>query len=87
MGSKKRPYFRVVVTEARTPRDSRFVEILGQYDPRSRPAVVKIDRERFRHWIAAGARASDTVRTLVAGMPPEPAAEPSPAAAPEGASA
>ena len=71
MGSKKRPFFRVVVTEARSPRDSRFVEVLGHYDPRTRPAKVKIDRERLNHWIAAGARPSDTVRTLVSHMPEE----------------
>ena len=45
-GSKKRPFFRIVVTDSRAARDSRFVEILGHYNPRTRPAIVKIDQER-----------------------------------------
>ena len=65
-GSKKRPYYRVVVTEARTPREGSFVEILGIYNPRTRPATVEIDRERVNHWIKQGARPSDSVRTLMA---------------------
>ena len=66
VGSKKRPYFRVVVIEASNPRDGSFVEILGHYNPKSKPAVVKVDRARLQHWIEKGARPSDTVRTLVA---------------------
>ncbi|MGH9410156.1 MAG: 30S ribosomal protein S16 [Vicinamibacterales bacterium] len=73
-GSKKRPYFRVVVTDSRAARDSSFVEVLGHYNPRTKPEVLKVDRERFAHWLAAGAQPSDSVRTLVARMPPEPAA-------------
>jgi small subunit ribosomal protein S16 len=65
-GSKKRPFFRVVVTDSQAARDSRFIEILGHYNPRSRPAVVQIDRERVEHWIRKGARPSDSVRTLMA---------------------
>lgn len=75
-GSKKRPFFRVVVTDSRSARDSRFVEILGHYNPRSKPAVVRVDRERVEHWIKKGARPSDSVRTLIARhltpAPPEP---------------
>lgn len=66
VGSKKRPYFRVVVIEGQNPRDGSFVEVLGHYDPRSRPAVVKVDKERLRYWLGKGAQPSDTVRTLVA---------------------
>jgi small subunit ribosomal protein S16 len=75
MGSKKRPFFRLVVADSRSARDSRFVEILGHYNPRSQPALVRVDRERFDHWIKAGARPSDTVRTLLARhvSPEEPA--------------
>jgi len=51
-GSKKRPFFRVVVTDSRAARDSSFVEILGHYNPRSRPAVVQIDKERVSYWIS-----------------------------------
>ena len=66
VGSKKRPYFRVVVIEASNPRDGSFVEILGHYNPKSKPAVVEVDRARLQYWIEKGARPSDTVRTLVA---------------------
>ena len=66
MGSKKRSYFRVVVTDSTAARDGRFVEVLGHYNPRTKPATVKIDRERVDHWIKQGAQPSDTVRTLIA---------------------
>ena len=65
-GSKKRPYYRVVVTEGRTPREGSFLEILGTYNPRTKPATVEIDRGRVEHWIKQGARPSDSVRTLLA---------------------
>jgi small subunit ribosomal protein S16 len=64
-GSKKRAYYRVVVTEGRNPREGSFVEILGTYNPRTKPATVEIDRERVNHWIKQGARPSDSVRTLL----------------------
>jgi small subunit ribosomal protein S16 len=73
-GSKKRPYFRVVVTDSRTARDSSFVEVLGSYNPRTKPETLEIDRDRLAHWLKAGAQPSDTVRTLVARMPEAPAA-------------
>ena len=65
-GSKKRPFFRVVVTEARSPREGGFIEVLGFYNPRTKPAVVEIDRARVAHWLKQGARPSDSVRTLLA---------------------
>ena len=65
-GSKKRPYYRVVVTEGRTPREGSFLEILGTYNPRTKPATVEIARGRVEHWIKQGARPSDSVRTLLA---------------------
>jgi small subunit ribosomal protein S16 len=65
-GSKKRPFYRVVVTEARDPREGSFIEVLGHYNPRARPAVVEINKERVSHWIKQGARPSDSVRTLLA---------------------
>jgi small subunit ribosomal protein S16 len=68
-GSKKRPFFRVVVTDSRAARDSSFVEVLGFYNPRTAPETLKLDRERFDHWVNKGATASDTVRTLVDRMP------------------
>ena len=73
-GSKKRPFFRVVVTDSRTARDSSFVEVLGFYNPRTKPETLEINRERLDHWLKSGARPSDTIRTLVARMPPAVAA-------------
>ena len=72
-GSKKRPYFRVVVTDSRTARDSSFVEVLGSYNPRTKPETLTINRERLAHWLKSGAQPSDTIRTLVARMPEMPA--------------
>jgi small subunit ribosomal protein S16 len=69
MGSKKRPYFRVVVTDSRAARDSSFVEVLGHYDPRARPERLEIDRERLDHWVKVGALPSDSIRTLVKRLP------------------
>jgi small subunit ribosomal protein S16 len=71
-GSKKRPFFRVVVTDSRTARDSSFVEVLGHYNPRTKPETLDINRERLDHWVKQGARPSDTIRTLVARMPVAP---------------
>ena len=76
-GSKKRPFFRVVVADSKAARDSSFVEILGHYNPRARPAVVDVDRDRVKHWLDVGAQPSDSVRTLIARHltpKPEPAA-------------
>jgi len=64
-GSTKRPYYRVVVADSQAWRDGRFVEVLGHYDPRKNPAVVKIDSERAKYWIAKGAKASETVESLL----------------------
>ncbi len=64
-GSTKRPYYRVVVTDSRAWRDGRFVEVLGHYDPRRNPAVVKIDAERAQYWMKRGARPSETVKSLL----------------------
>lgn len=65
-GSKKRPFFRVVVSEARSKKEGQFIEVLGFYNPRTKPAVVEINKERIAHWIKNGARPSDSVRTLLA---------------------
>ena len=64
-GATKKPHYRVVVADSREPRDGRFVEVLGHYDPRKDPAVVKIDAERTEYWIGKGAQPSDTVRSLL----------------------
>ena len=65
VGSKKKPYFRVVVTETRSARESSFVENLGTYNPRTKPAQVDINKERVQHWLKQGAQPSDSVRTLI----------------------
>jgi small subunit ribosomal protein S16 len=75
-GSKKRPFFRVVVADSRAARDSSFVEILGHYNPRSKPAVVEVDKARVDYWIQKGAQPSDSVRTLIARhLTPKPQAQ------------
>ena len=66
VGSKKKPYFRVVVTEALSKRESEFVENLGTYNPRTKPAQVELNKDRVQHWLGKGARPSDSVRTLLA---------------------
>ncbi len=70
-GAAKRPYYRVVVADSRATRDGRFVEVLGHYDPRPDPAVVKIDTERANYWLSKGAQPSDTVRSLLKRSPVE----------------
>jgi len=84
-GSKKRPFFRVVVTDSRAARDSSFVEILGHYNPRTKPALVQVNKERVDFWMKQGAQPSDSVRTLIKHHltpAPAPAAAATPAAAP-----
>ena len=65
MGAKKRPFYRVVVADARSPRDGRFIESIGYYDPLKDPKVFHVDDERIRHWMATGARPSEAVRELL----------------------
>ena len=65
IGAKKQPTYRVVVAEARTPRDSREVERLGYYNPKTQPATLKVNRERVAHWLNAGAQPSATVKSLL----------------------
>jgi small subunit ribosomal protein S16 len=64
-GKKKKPFYRVVVTDKRRPRDGRFVEIVGTYDPLKKPAEVRFDAERVKYWLGCGAQPSDTVRSLL----------------------
>jgi small subunit ribosomal protein S16 len=85
VGTTKRPCYRVVVIDARAPRDGRCLESLGYYHPRAEPEVLHVDYERVSYWASKGARLSDTVRTLIARNPaPPPGAE---AAAPVGKTA
>lgn len=75
VGTTKRPFYRVVVVESSAPRDGRFVEILGHYNPRTEPELLEVDYARVSHWVSKGARPSDTVRTLLARHPALPEAE------------
>ena len=64
-GKKKHPFYRVVVTEKTRPRNGRFVEIVGTYDPQKKPALVDFKNERVQYWLSKGAQPSDTVRSLL----------------------
>ncbi len=70
-GTNKRPTYRVVVADSRAPRDGRFLEILGHYNPLTEPPTVKIDRAKVQAWIAKGAQPSNTVRKLLANVKAE----------------
>ena len=63
-GAKKAPYYKVVVADSRYPRDGRFIEEIGCYDPMKDPAVIKIDQEKYEAWMKNGARPTDTVKAL-----------------------
>ncbi len=65
IGKKKKPFYRVVVIERTRPRDGRFVEIVGTYDPLKKPAELKLDGDRIKHWLGKGAQPSDTVRSFL----------------------
>ncbi|AFV11246.1 30S ribosomal protein S16 [Thermacetogenium phaeum DSM 12270] len=65
MGAKKNPSYRVVVADSRSPRDGRFIEEIGYYQPVANPEVIKIDEERALYWLSRGAQATDTVRALL----------------------
>jgi len=65
-GSSKRPRYRVVVADSRAPRDGRFIEVIGHYNPVTQPPTVKIDREKASAWISKGAQPSNTVKKLIA---------------------
>ena len=65
MGAKKAPFYRVVVADSRSPRDGRFIEEIGYYDPTKNPSIVKIDEERAKYWLGTGAQPSETVRSLM----------------------
>ncbi len=65
MGAKKQPFYRIVVADSRSPRDGRFIEIVGNYDPTKNPAIVNVDEEKIMAWIKNGAQPTDTVRSLL----------------------
>jgi small subunit ribosomal protein S16 len=65
VGSKKNPIWRVVVSDQRSPRDGRFIETIGHYNPQTDPSTIVIDEERFQHWVSRGAQPTNTVKQLV----------------------
>lgn len=65
MGAKKAPFYRIVVADSRYPRDGRFIEEIGYYNPMEEPSVVKVDGEKAKKWIANGAQPTDTVKALL----------------------
>ncbi len=65
MGAKKAPFYRIVVADSRYPRDGRFIEEIGYYDPTKDPSVIKVDEEKAKKWISTGAQPTDTVKALL----------------------
>ena len=65
MGAKKAPFYRIVVADSRFPRDGRFIEEIGYYDPTKNPGVIEVDVEKAKKWISNGAQPTDTVRSLL----------------------
>ena len=64
-GSKKSPFYRIVATDSCNPRDGRFIEVVGTYDPLTNPATVKLDEEKVMKWLSLGAKPTDTVKSLL----------------------
>lgn len=64
MGQKKRPFYRIVVADARSPRDGRFIEEIGTYDPNKEPSEFKVDEEKAKKWLQNGAQPTDTVKRI-----------------------
>jgi small subunit ribosomal protein S16 len=65
MGAKKKPFYRIVVADSRYPRDGRFIEEIGYYNPTTKPTTFEVDAEKVRQWVAKGAKPSDTVKMLL----------------------
>ena len=89
MGAKKKPFYRLVVADSRFPRDGRFLEVLGTYNPNLNPPAINLDRERVQSWVNRGANLSSTVRSLLkkGGISVQPVKAPSTAAKAEGSQA
>lgn len=65
MGAKKKPFYRIVVAHKESPRDGRFIEVLGTYDPRTQPETVEVKSDRLTHWLTVGAQPSDSVTRML----------------------
>ena len=88
IGAKKHPFYRLVVADTRSPRDGKFIEILGTYDPMTEPVKLNIDQEKVRGWLQKGARPSDTARAFLIdqGLLPKESAKKRPTKPPKAAS-
>jgi small subunit ribosomal protein S16 len=76
MGAKKRPFYRVIIADSRSPRDGKFIETVGTYDPRQNPSAVTLKEDRIRYWLNNGAQPTDTVRSLLQKNGIKPTSEP-----------
>ena len=76
MGSKKNPIWRVVVADQRSPRDGRFIETIGHYNPQTEPSTIVVDKDRYEHWVSRGAQPTGTVKSLMRATARSQAAEP-----------
>lgn len=65
MGAKKAPFYRIVVADSRYPRDGRFIEEIGYFDPTKEPSIIKVDADKAKKWIASGAQPTDTVKEIL----------------------
>lgn len=65
LGAKKNPFYRIVVADSKSPRDGRFIEEIGTYNPLTNPSEIKVDLERARYWVSQGAQPTETVRALL----------------------
>ncbi len=70
IGSKKRPFYRIVAADSRSPRDGKFLEILGYYDPRRKPHVLEVNTDRVQDWLQKGAQTSERVGKLISSLKP-----------------
>lgn len=64
VGAKKQPYYRIVVSDSRSPRDGKFIENIGTYDPKTEPSSIRLDKEKAMDWLKKGAKPSDTVKKI-----------------------
>jgi len=89
IGAKKHPFYRLVVADTRSPRDGKFIEILGTYDPMTEPVRLNLDQEKIKAWLKKGARPSDTARAFLInqGLLPKESAKTRPAKPPKAAAA
>jgi small subunit ribosomal protein S16 len=76
VGSKKNPIWRVVVADQRSPRDGRFIETIGHYNPQTEPSTIVVDKDRYEHWVARGAQPTGTVKSLMRASSRSQPAEP-----------